>query len=210
VNGSIGRVTGFTGMQDVRHANSPAVYKEEEEENPYAWVPDKDIQAQKEYEAWLAFEQGIEPPPTETKPAQGVAATQQPALPPPPSLQGVMIAQAALSERERKRRGLAPGETPEIEETDLQGSWPVVEFTNGMKVLMAPMEFSVENANGQTEATRNQIPLILAWALSIHKSQGQTLERVRVDLGDVFEKGQAYVALSRATRMVSHFRTTEA
>lgn len=42
-----------------------------------------------------------------------------------------------------------------------------------------------------------QVPLILAWALSIHKSQGQTLPRVRVDLGESFEKGQGTLIWSK-------------
>lgn len=79
--------------------------------------------------------------------------------------------------------------------------WPLVKFTNGLLELCVPAEFTVEDALGEIEATRMQIPLILAWALSVHKSQGQTLERVRVDLRRTFEKGQAYVALSRATNM---------
>lgn len=66
-------------------------------------------------------------------------------------------------------------------------------------LLCIPEDWKVELPTGEVQASRKQLPLILAWALSIHKAQGQTLERVKVDLGRVFEKGQAYVALSRAT-----------
>ncbi|KAJ3985391.1 hypothetical protein F5890DRAFT_1157986 [Lentinula detonsa] len=57
--------------------------------------------------------------------------------------------------------------------------WPVVRFTNGREMLCIPLEFTVNSPLGIMEARRDQIPLILAWALSIHKSQGQTLERVK-------------------------------
>ncbi|APA10965.1 hypothetical protein SS1G_03340 [Sclerotinia sclerotiorum 1980 UF-70] len=66
-------------------------------------------------------------------------------------------------------------------------------------LLVQPEEWKIELPNGEIQAQRTQLPLILAWALSIHKAQGQTLERVKIDLKRVFENGQAYVALSRAT-----------
>lgn len=65
-------------------------------------------------------------------------------------------------------------------------------------VLIEPEDWCIEDENEQSLVSRVQLPLMLAWSLSIHKSQGQTLPKVKVDLKKVFEKGQAYVALSRA------------
>ncbi|KDN66508.1 putative DNA repair and recombination protein pif1 [Colletotrichum sublineola] len=92
----------------------------------------------------------------------------------------------------------------EVEEaTKGTTEFPVVEFAaadgSTRTILCVPEEWKSETPTGEVQASRSQLPLILAWALSIHKAQGQTLERVKVDLGRVFEKGQAYVALSRAT-----------
>ena len=48
-------------------------------------------------------------------------------------------------------------------------------------------------------------PLILAWAVSIHRAQGATLDRMVTDLSQCFAKGQAYVALSRV-REIQHLQ----
>lgn len=79
---------------------------------------------------------------------------------------------------------------------------PLVQFRtndgNFRYHLMEPEKWLVEDEMGTVLALRLQIPLILAWSLLIHKSQGQTLPLVRVNLALCFEMGQAYVALSRA------------
>jgi len=73
---------------------------------------------------------------------------------------------------------------------------PVVEFINGTTTTVE-MD-SWELRDGETiRASISQIPLRLAWAITIHKSQGMTLESAVIDLGKAFETGMGYVALSR-------------
>lgn len=80
--------------------------------------------------------------------------------------------------------------------------YPVVNFKSrqGLNsvIVVLPEAFTIDVGVGKKEITRTQLPLLLSWAMSIHKAQGQTIQRLRVDLRRIFEKGQVYVALSRA------------
>lgn len=65
------------------------------------------------------------------------------------------------------------------------------------KILVNRAQWESMDMNGNIIASRLQFPLILAWAITIHKAQGKTIPRLYVDMQGVFESGQAYVALSR-------------
>lgn len=75
--------------------------------------------------------------------------------------------------------------------------YPVVRLNSGRQVIAAPEEWMVEDENGEVLASYVQVPLCLAWAITIHKSQGMTLDAAEIDLSRTFELGQGYVALSR-------------
>ena len=72
-----------------------------------------------------------------------------------------------------------------------------IELFSGKTIELKPAVFSILDAEGEPVATASNYPLNLAWATTIHKAQGATLDRAHVDLKGVWEHGQSYVALSR-------------
>jgi len=77
---------------------------------------------------------------------------------------------------------------------------PVVTLRGGREIIAEPASWSVEE-NGRAAASITQVPLRLAWAITVHKSQGMSLDAAVIDLGRAFEYGQGYVALSRLRRL---------
>ncbi|KAF4333504.1 ATP-dependent DNA helicase PIF1 [Fusarium beomiforme] len=103
------------------------------------------------------------------------------------------------------------GDHAKVRETEIRDfainqrirEWPIVRFQNGTERTIYPT--CVVNSLGAKEPysllMRTKVPLALVWAVSVHKSQGMTLNRVRTQHGRAWEQAQKYVALSRVTTM---------
>jgi len=79
---------------------------------------------------------------------------------------------------------------------DFEDGMPVVETYDGKRINAAPATWEVED-DGKILAAAEQLPLRLAWAITVHKSQGMSLDAAEIDLSRSFVPGQGYVALSR-------------
>jgi hypothetical protein len=98
------------------------------------------------------------------------------------------------------KEGFVNGTLGVVEAFDRYDDRPIVGTRSGRKVEVEPMDWAVEE-QGAIRARITQVPLRLAWAITVHKSQGMSLDEAVMDLREVFEFGQGYVALSRIRRL---------
>ncbi len=110
------------------------------------------------------------------------------------------VGAAVMFTKNNLKEGFVNGTLGVVEEFDRQYDHPIVRTRSGRRIAVEPMDWAVEE-NGTVRARMTQVPLRLAWAITVHKSQGMSLDEAVMDLREVFEFGQGYVALSRIRRL---------
>ena len=132
----------------------------------------------------------------------------------PPSMDLKIGAQVMLL-RNRVERGWKDGSSTEtnlvngsrgvivrfIKSSDGGSPVPVVRFDNGQTIAVGYVEWKKVGPGGDGFIVRSQLPLKLAWAITVHKAQGATLSRAVLEISTAFDYGQAYVALSRVSSL---------
>lgn len=111
-------------------------------------------------------------------------------------------AQVMLTRNISSRKGLVNGSRGVVVKLSSTGL-PYVRFvaqSSDESVLIERETWNIR-VGGRVVASRTQVPLVLAYAITVHKSQGMSLDKVEISLERAFEAGMAYVALSRAKTM---------
>jgi len=92
--------------------------------------------------------------------------------------------------------GYVNGTLGRVIDFDIEDKYPIIETSDGREIKITPQSWSVEE-DGKVLAEITQVPLRLAWAITVHKSQGMSLDAAEIDLRNAFTYGQGYVAISR-------------
>ncbi len=110
------------------------------------------------------------------------------------------VGAAVMFTKNNPKEGFVNGTLGVIERFNKTDGYPIVKSRSGRQIKVEQMDWTMEE-NGKVRAQIMQFPLRLAWAITVHKSQGMNLDEAAMDLSNVFEFGQGYVALSRVRRL---------
>jgi ATP-dependent DNA helicase PIF1 len=97
--------------------------------------------------------------------------------------------------------GYVNGTMGRVVRFDFNDGYPVIKTPQGREIKIEPVRWEVIE-DGKPRAGISQVPLRLAWAITIHKSQGMSLDAAEIDLSKAFVYGQGYVALSRVRSLL--------
>jgi hypothetical protein len=106
------------------------------------------------------------------------------------------IGAIVMCTKNNQQKGYVNGTLGTVTGFELGTKYPIIKTHQDVRIVVEPTEWIVEE-NGKQKANITQVPLRLAWAITIHKSQGMSMDAAVMDLREVFEYGQGYVALSR-------------
>lgn len=106
------------------------------------------------------------------------------------------IGAAVMCTKNNREKEFANGTLGTVVAFEANTGFPIIKVREGRTITVEPMDWVIEEG-GKIKASVTQVPLRLAWAITIHKSQGMSLDAAVMDLSQVFEYGQGYVALSR-------------
>ena len=117
-----------------------------------------------------------------------------------PEFLNLKIGASVMFTKNNPRAGFVNGTLGLVEGFREDDRYPMIRTRAGQLITAEPMDWSIEEG-GEHKAGITQFPLRLAWAITVHKSQGMSLDEAVMDLSEVFEYGQGYVALSRVRRL---------
>ncbi len=117
-----------------------------------------------------------------------------------PEVLALKVGAEVMFTKNNQKEGFVNGTLGRVVGFDDLTRLPIIRKRDGDEIKVDTMDWMVEE-RGSARATITQLPLRLAWAITVHKSQGVSLDEAVMDLSQVFEFGQGYVALSRVRRL---------